>query len=167
MSQNAPIDFGKIRKNASSTRIVTLDFFNVIANFWQAGKEYATNDYCRPSASTGFSYLASSGGQSGGVEPIWPTTVDATVTDGAVTWTAKTAGGNGIDRLSWGSPEPAASITPTGLTVSAQAIVDGQGTESAIRLTLAGGTAGTQYTVSISATSGSQTLVGVFSVLVL
>lgn len=167
MSQNAPIDFGTVRKNAGATRIVTLDFFNVIAEFWQPGKEYATDEYCRPNSPTGFSYTATSGGQSSSKEPIWPTTVDETVVDGQITWTAKAAGANGIDGLTWPSPEPSASISPTGPTISAQSIVNGQGTNSALQLTITGGTSGTNYTISIEVTSGSQTLVGVFTLLVL
>jgi len=44
---------------------------------------------CRvPTSANGFFYQVIAGGTSGGSEPVWPTTLGATVVDGGVTWRA-------------------------------------------------------------------------------
>ena len=42
----------------------------------------------RPTTDNGFQYAAVDGGKSGSVEPTWPTTINATVDDGTIQWTA-------------------------------------------------------------------------------
>ena len=42
----------------------------------------------RPTVENGFQYAAVDGGKSGSVEPTWPTTINATVGDGTIQWTA-------------------------------------------------------------------------------
>ena len=42
----------------------------------------------RPTVENGFQYAAVDGGKSGSVEPTWPTTINATVDDGTIQWTA-------------------------------------------------------------------------------
>jgi len=96
---------------ASPTRIHYADQYNailyVVAEFagpvyrhyylddpgaWQAVHAYSANVFSRPTVANGFRYevTAGGGGNSGGAEPIWPTTVGNTVADGALTWTCRT-----------------------------------------------------------------------------
>ena len=48
---------------------------------------YALNSYVLPATPNGFYYKATTAGTSAGTIPTFPTTIDATVTDGTVTWT--------------------------------------------------------------------------------
>ncbi|HET6327406.1 MAG TPA: hypothetical protein VFG04_22180 [Planctomycetaceae bacterium] len=59
---------------------------------WQANTAFVTGALVRPTTTqTGFLYIATAPGTSGGGEPTWPATVGSTVTDGGVTWTAAVA----------------------------------------------------------------------------
>ena len=53
---------------------------------WSAGATYAAGLHRLPSTPNTYFYIALVGGVTGGVEPTWPTTYGATVTDGGVTW---------------------------------------------------------------------------------
>ena len=59
---------------------------------WSAGATIAANAFRRPTVANGFRYEATAGGggTTGGSEPTWPTTVNATVVDNAITWTCRT-----------------------------------------------------------------------------
>jgi hypothetical protein len=59
---------------------------------WAATTAYAANAFIRPITANGFRYevTAGGGGNSGAVEPAWPTTIGTTVVDGALTWTCRT-----------------------------------------------------------------------------
>lgn len=57
---------------------------------WAASTAYAAGIQRRPTTRNGFRYTASAG-TSGATEPTWPTTLDATVVDGTVTWTCALA----------------------------------------------------------------------------
>jgi type IV pilus assembly protein PilY1 len=50
---------------------------------WVSGKSYSQGDAVQDS---GVSYLCSQGGTTGASKPAWPTTYDASVTDGTVIW---------------------------------------------------------------------------------
>lgn len=52
------------------------------------------NKTCVPTVANGYYYIATTAGTTGTVEPTWPTTINATVTDGSVVWTCK--GWNGL-----------------------------------------------------------------------
>lgn len=58
---------------------------------WTAATAYETTSphYVTPTVPNGFRYECTASGTSGGSEPAWPTTIGATVTDGTVTWTAR------------------------------------------------------------------------------
>lgn len=71
-----------------------LYFKNVISvdeSNWAASAATVLGDYVKPlTGSTGFRYEATAvSGNTGATEPVWPTTLDATVVDGGVTWTAR------------------------------------------------------------------------------
>jgi hypothetical protein len=53
---------------------------------WAASTAYGIGAYVKPASRNGHVYVAIAGGTSGGSQPTWPTTNDATVTDGTVTW---------------------------------------------------------------------------------
>ena len=55
---------------------------------WKPNITYYPFQYVRPTVENGFQYAAVAGGKSGSVEPTWPTTINATVDDGTIQWTA-------------------------------------------------------------------------------
>ena len=55
---------------------------------WKPNITYYPFQYVRPTVENGFQYAAVDGGKSGSVEPTWPTTINATVDDGTIQWTA-------------------------------------------------------------------------------
>jgi hypothetical protein len=62
---------------------------------WAATTTYATGAKVKANPDVGvyFRVTAGGGGNSGGSQPSWPTTIGATVTDGALTWTATSFNG--------------------------------------------------------------------------
>lgn len=59
----------------------------VVGSPWAASTAYALGVYVRPTTPNGHIYKATVAGTSGTVQPTWPLTAGATVTDGTVTWT--------------------------------------------------------------------------------
>jgi len=60
----------------------------ITGSAWVANTAYTTNVYAHPTTANGFYYKATTGGTShAAVEPVWPTTIGATVVDNTVTWT--------------------------------------------------------------------------------
>mgnify|MGYP000037009101 FL=1 len=55
---------------------------------WKPNTTYYPFQYVRPTIENGFQYAAVDGGKSGNIEPTWPTTINATVGDGTIQWTA-------------------------------------------------------------------------------
>lgn len=70
---------------------VQFDWHDYLANQWVRGGEFQTGERIRGSraTSTGFEYEATTGGVSGRVRPVFPTTVGLTVRDGSIVWTAR------------------------------------------------------------------------------
>jgi len=54
---------------------------------WASAHAYSLGTYVKPSVSTGYYYVVTTAGTSGGTEPVWNTTIGGTTTDGSVTWT--------------------------------------------------------------------------------
>jgi hypothetical protein len=52
---------------------------------WSASTSFGY-PYVQPSPPTGYYYIFESGGTSGTTQPTWPTTLNASVTDGSLTW---------------------------------------------------------------------------------
>jgi hypothetical protein len=61
------------------------------ASKWQANTVYAPYQVVQPTTENGYQYMCIDGGQSGSVEPTWPTTVNDTVSDGGIEWRCLTA----------------------------------------------------------------------------
>lgn len=112
--------FDPVTKDPGSTRLVELDLYEICAAKWQPNEVVATNEFCRPRIPNGFSYEATTGGLTSGKEPLWPTSVGTTRADGAVIWTCRAAGSNGINAVS----SPAAESDPTGITISSPTVVE-------------------------------------------
>jgi len=58
---------------------------------WEANTIYDSFQYVRPTTPNGFQYLCVTGGTSAAVEPVWPTTPGATISDNTVTWRCQEA----------------------------------------------------------------------------
>lgn len=56
------------------------------ASYYQTEKEYKVGDLVQPVIETGYFYKALTGGKSGNIEPIWPTTICSTVIDNEIEW---------------------------------------------------------------------------------
>jgi hypothetical protein len=62
------------------------------AQKWQASYAYALGSLSMPTVPNGYCYeVTVDNGSSGSTEPVWPTTIDATVNDGDLTWKCKAA----------------------------------------------------------------------------
>jgi hypothetical protein len=57
-----------------------------VHNSWAASTAYSEDDYVIPTTPNGYYYRCITAGTSGSSEPIWPTTLGETVSDGTVTW---------------------------------------------------------------------------------
>lgn len=63
-----------------------------IEDIWINWTFYKKDDVVRPaslSTFSGYTYICTSAGISGGTEPIWPTTKDGTIVDSGTTWTRR------------------------------------------------------------------------------
>lgn len=91
---------------------------------------YSTGDFVRPTPlrRTGYDYEATTGGQTGVVEPSWPTTIGATVADGSVVWTCRAISNNSLLKTISGSPAPA--WDGDGLTISGETVTSTSGRQS-------------------------------------
>lgn len=58
-------------------------FFDLVEGYLT---HFEIEDIVKPTVPNGYVYIASTGGFSGGIEPIWPTTIGDTVLDGDILW---------------------------------------------------------------------------------
>jgi hypothetical protein len=128
--------FDALVKDASESKSVELNLFRWCASFWRPNEQYSNGEYARPTNPTGFAYQGTAG-TSGSREPVWPRTIDATVSDGSVTWTCKAAGSNGLNSIS----SPVGVSDPSGLTISDVSVSE----LTKILATYAGGTLGQDF----------------------
>lgn len=70
------------------------------AGDWDASTVYAAGVLIKPTTPNGHYYRCTTGGTSHSAEPTWPTTAEATVTDGTAAW--EEAGLLGVDVLTGG-----------------------------------------------------------------
>lgn len=57
-----------------------------LASFWLTATAFIFADVVMPTVKNGHRYVCVKGGQSGAIEPVWPTRDGAEITDGTVTW---------------------------------------------------------------------------------
>lgn len=129
--------FEPAKKDPDESIKVRLRFFSLCANFWSGNEQFGSAEHCRPTRPTGFSYECTTAGTTGFREPVWPTTIGATVTDGSVVWTCRAASTNGVNAIT----SPTANSDPTGLTISSVSVEE----STTILATYAGGTEGQSY----------------------
>lgn len=131
-------------KDPDESLPVTLNFYGDCVNAWRRNEPYSTLEFVRPFAKpNGYAYECTTAGVSGAREPVWPTTLARTVTDGSIVWTCVAAGSNGINPIT----APTA-VADSGLTVTDVIVVEAY----KILATYAGGTDGTDYEVAYSFT---------------
>ena len=89
---------------------------------WTPATTYTLGKFTEPQSVLAFMYEATTAGTSGSVEPTWPQTANATVTDGTVVWTARTA-----TTITWtASPLYTAGATePVWPTLAGLTVTDG------------------------------------------
>lgn len=83
-----PASTGQRGKTALSAEFVMA---NLLAQTWQSTTSYSLFQYVVPTSNNGLMYRVSQEGISGATEPVWPTVVGHTITDGTVRWTAVSA----------------------------------------------------------------------------
>lgn len=144
-------------KTAAAVLPLEVDFSAPSVEVWEANAYVPASGLRRPSSatesadgndhSTGYIYQTSAAGQTGPLEPAWPTTGSAK--DGSITWSPLVpiaAGQDSIASVTWSQsnpPDAALTITGqavTGLIASAQ---------------IGGGTAGNAYLIDVEATMTS------------
>jgi hypothetical protein len=139
-------------KTAGETKIWGFDYAPFLANAWLAGKVYANGEAIRPTSPTGFQYSCG-GGQSASDEPVWPTTLGGTVTDGSITWTAEAIDNTSL-RATIVSSDWAAS---DGITVSNEQTYSSDGIQIVTAL-ISDGDAGSDYEVTNTVTLSDSTV---------
>jgi hypothetical protein len=144
--------FDEVVKDPDASRKVRLKLYPLAVIQWQPHEIVEAGEYCRPRIGNGFAYIVTSAGTTGAREPRWPTAIDATVTDGSVIWTCKTAAANGINAVS----SPSAVSDPTGLTISNVAVSE----NCNIDATYSGGVEGTDYDAVFTWTLDGVPMVG-------
>lgn len=136
----------ELRITAGESRLVEIDV--PTATPWSPNSPVATAAVREPTEchQTGFVYTAAAAGQTGPIEPTWPTTTGGTVTDGSVTWTAAVppaAGQDTVANATWTQVDP----PDAELTITSEAT-----TQTTVSALIGGGTQGQAYTVNIAIT---------------
>lgn len=98
---NTTIEWVGSKTTGATYRIYDSAAVNVPINFntvaiavanpaaWSPATAYSPGDFVLPSTLDGYRYECTSGGTSGGTAPAWPGTLNASVADGGVIWTAR------------------------------------------------------------------------------
>jgi hypothetical protein len=118
-----------------------------LANGWRPGQYFPALSAALPTkVFTGLQY-SSSGGWAGTIEPRWPATVGATITDGSITWTAEAVSNDSVKATIVDSEWDA----PADITITDEQIENTAGRQVVSAL-IAGGTAGRKYEVKNTVT---------------
>jgi hypothetical protein len=123
-----------------------------LVRVWAPGVVYPSDVVVRPSFPTGFQY-SSNGGQSGQVEPRWPTAAAGTVTDGSVTWTCEAISNDSLDA----SIATSGWFSDTGITTDNDSLTNTGGAQI-VAVDVSGGTAGQTYDITNTVTLSDGTV---------
>jgi hypothetical protein len=87
---------------------------------WSPGASFQEGQFVLPTTTgaNGFFFLASSDGQTGTVEPVWPSVVGQTVVDGGVTWTCAATVAPGLQKGDVVVVDPSNTLRMEKLTVT-------------------------------------------------
>lgn len=127
-----------VTKHPSESLKVRLDLFEICANYREPNESYDAGDFVRPELPNGFEFECTVAGLSGRREPVWSRSIGSNTIDGAVTWTCRAAGANGVMAIS----DPTGAADPSGgLTISDVSVEE----TTKILATYAGGVHGQDY----------------------
>lgn len=149
MNSCTPHEAPTLRQHPASVLPVVFDFAERgLAQRWAPGREFSGTYRVRPISPTGFEYEATTGGQTGRKEPIWPLVIGQTVTDGSVVWTCRAVSTASlsatVSNVAWSAD--------AGLTISSESL---QGQSA--RALVSGGAEGQTYRVTAEATCSDGT----------
>lgn len=98
---------GSLCKRSDETIFRAIDLTGFCSRRWVAGSVVGNGLVVRPAATddggtrgpTGYEYVNQAAGQSGKKEPVWPTPVGQTVTDGSAVWIAQAISNASLERI--------------------------------------------------------------------
>jgi len=82
-----------------SVKKYTINWLKWLEIVWGKDSYYETGTFVRPTVRNGYEYECTTAGASLGKEPVWPTSVDATVTDGTAVWTCRADANQALDTI--------------------------------------------------------------------
>lgn len=129
---------------AGECRGFTIDVGQISVEEWSPGAILAASALISPTVQneTGFLYVNSTEGQTGPLEPNWPTPAGAVVADGSLMWTAVVPPASGQDTISTVS---CVQLNPPDGALGVSIQTSGSLTAEVV---LSGGTTGKTYTTN-------------------
>jgi hypothetical protein len=116
-------------KDPESKEEFGVDFTQRLTRWRQERADYALTKRVRVRGRAGFEFECTTAGQTAIREPVFPSTVGATVADGSVTWTCRAASTasllSTVSSVTWTAESP---LTVSGTTLTGQvasALIDG------------------------------------------
>jgi hypothetical protein len=136
-----PLPYAEYFMRVGEKNTFGIDWADWLANRWAAGELVTAGFVIRPTTPNGFQYPCTVAGESGGVEPTWPTPVGAAITEGSVSWVCEdvdtTSLSNTVQSSVW--------VAPAGVIITSPTVI-GQITGTLLDVT--GAVAGTDYLVN-------------------
>ncbi|MDE2105614.1 MAG: hypothetical protein KGL39_50775 [Patescibacteria group bacterium] len=105
---SAPEPFAFLFQRVGEQITYGIDWTGWLQNRWEAGTAASTGSVIRPSIATGFQYLCTSAGTTGGSEPMWPAYAGEVTLDGSAQWMCKPIDNTSLEATvsgsSWSAP---------------------------------------------------------------
>jgi hypothetical protein len=151
-----PTPFGEFLVRVGDVIAYGIDWTGWIANYWQPGLQATLTTVVRPGSPNGFQATCTTAGQTGTIQPGWPSFNGATVPDGSAIWTMEPIDNTSlVTTVSGATWQVPADIETDGQLVSGQLVAAIIDFSSAI--------AGVDYLVTVPTTfSNGQVMVGKF-----
>lgn len=131
-------------KHPDANEDYAVDFTAYLTRWRQSGTDYTLTTRVRVASRPGHEYEVTTAGQTGGREPIFPTTIGSTVTDGSVVWTCRAVSTSSlkatVSSVAW-------AANSTDITIASESLSGQIATAF-----LSGGQDGTDYEVKVTAT---------------